>query len=33
MKKLWIVLKKLSGKVALTPEQADRLAQIKFPCC
>lgn len=33
MKKLWRALTVLRRKTALTPEQAEQLAQIKFPCC
>jgi hypothetical protein len=33
MKQLWKKLTLLRRKAALTPEQADQLAQIKFPCC
>ncbi len=24
---------KIAQKIALTPEQAERLARVKFPCC
>ena len=30
LRRLWTVLTRY---VELTPEQADRLARIKFPCC
>ena len=30
MKEIW---KLLVARFALTPEQADQLARIKFPCC
>lgn len=33
MKKLWSWVKILRRKSALTPEQAEQLASIKFPCC
>ncbi len=33
MKKLMSTLQKLRRKAALTPEQAEQLAHIKFPCC
>jgi len=31
----WLVVKwkRLRKKCALTPEQAEQLAKIKFPCC
>ena len=33
MKTLKALAARLSAKCALTPEQADHLATIKFPCC
>ncbi len=33
MKRYWRALKRLCRKTALTPQQAEQLAQIKFPCC
>lgn len=33
MKFLLGTLMKLRAKFALTPEQAEELARIKFPCC
>lgn len=33
MRRLLQALTELRRKAALTPEQADQLAQIKFPCC
>lgn len=33
MKRLWAALNTLRKKAALTPEQAEQLAHIKFPCC
>lgn len=33
MKTLWQALTKLCKSASLTPEQAEQLARIKFPCC
>jgi hypothetical protein len=33
MRTLWQALIALRRKTALTPEQAEQLARIKFPCC
>jgi len=33
MRKLRDAIAYWSGKLALSPEQAERLAHIKFPCC
>lgn len=33
MIKLWKALADLRRKYAMTPKQAEQLAQIKFPCC
>ncbi len=33
MKRLTQIIAHLRRKSALTPEQADHLATIKFPCC
>lgn len=33
MKKIKVIFIHFWRKVALTPEQADTLATIKFPCC
>lgn len=33
MKKLLRAFANLRRKATLTPEQAEQLAQIKFPCC
>ncbi len=33
MKNIWQITVRLCQKFALTPEQADHLAKIKFPCC
>jgi len=33
MKNLWAALRMLHRTFALSPERAEHLAQIKFPCC
>jgi len=33
MRKLKAIIARLRRKYALTPEQAETLASIKFPCC